>query len=120
MRISGRDEARAALAQARLAGRPIRLVSPAAAAGYHGIGWWRALVAELARDFPDVTFDAVLDCGSAAGLALEALRAGVTDILLAAPPSTLKAVGEIATALGARVVAAEGLAALPLPSGGRG
>ncbi len=80
------------------------MLSPPAAAGWQGIGWWKALTADLDREFSDLEFDTVLDCGSAPGHALEALRVGVRLVRLEAPPETLRAVGEMATALGGRVV----------------
>ncbi|MDO8608631.1 MAG: hypothetical protein Q7R40_19030 [Phaeospirillum sp.] len=99
-RVHSLTEARAVLAATAGA---VTLESPAAAAGYQGIGWWRALVAALADEFSDREIVAVLDCGTAPGHALEALRAGVKAVRLDAPAETLAAVKEIAAALGGEV-----------------
>ncbi|TAN64386.1 MAG: hypothetical protein EPN20_08430 [Magnetospirillum sp.] len=95
-------EARAVMA-ARDVGEAVTLESPPAAAGYHGIGWWRALVTALTEEFPDREIKAVLDCGSAPGHALAALRAGVKSVRIDAPAETLAALTEIAAALGAAI-----------------
>lgn len=62
-------------------GRPILLLSAPGAAGYAGAGWFRALLAEAAKTFPEAPFEAALDCGDAAGHALAALRAGIQIII---------------------------------------
>jgi hypothetical protein len=74
--VSSLDEARAVLAAANL-DRPVRLQSPAGAAGLYGIGWWLSLTRLLADEFPEIPFQATLDCGDSPGLALASLRAGV-------------------------------------------
>lgn len=99
------DHARIALAAAQAAGRGVTLESPPGAAGYQGIGWWRALVEQLGREFADLALntgalDAVLDCGSAPGHALAALRAGVPAMRLAAEPSVLARLREMAAQAG--------------------
>ncbi|WP_192884599.1 hypothetical protein [Paramagnetospirillum kuznetsovii] len=104
MTSSFAEAARAMLEQARLTKERVTLVSPPAAAGWQGIGWWLATVDALARQCPDQAFDAVLDCGAAPGHALAALRAGVKAVRLDASPETLRAVGEIATALGSTLL----------------
>ncbi len=58
-------------------GRPVTLLSGAAAAIYAGCGWWRALMALGAGDNPDV-----LDCGDAPGRAMESLRVGCRLLVL--------------------------------------
>ena len=116
IRVATLDQARAALAEAR-AGTSVTLLSPPAAALSLGVGWWRALERALRHDFPETTFEAVLDCGPAPGHALEAIRAGVTVVMLDAPPNVLEAVAEIAAASGARVLGVG--PALPLPPGER-
>lgn len=113
-------EARAVLSAGRDGGGVVTLESPAAAAGYQGIGWWRALVAALAAEFPHQPFDTVLDCGGAPGHALAALRAGVTTVAVDAPPETLAALQEIAAALGGRLIKKSLLPAEGQPEGGAG
>lgn len=81
------EQGRAALAAA--SGRPVELVSPPGAALFHGVGWWKALAAILRAEFPDASFTARLDCGPAPGLALAALRVGVTHVAVDAPPDVL-------------------------------
>jgi len=103
-RVQSLAEARAVLAAAGEAGEAVVLESPPAAAGHQGIGWWRALLAGLAAEFPDRKIEAVLDCGSAPGHALEALRAGVKAVRLDAPAETLAALDQIAAALGGVVL----------------
>jgi len=71
--IHGLEMARLALAP----GLPVTLLSGPGAATYAGCGWWRAVVAMAGQTGPDV-----LDCGDAAGRALEALRAGCKWLVL--------------------------------------
>jgi len=97
-------EARAALAAARATGVPLYLESPAAAAGWYGIGWWRALVGEIIAEAGDVPVTAVLDCGTAPGLALAALHGGCRAVRLETGPAALAAVTAIAAALGGKVL----------------
>jgi hypothetical protein len=68
--VHGLEMAREALAP----GLPVTLLSARGAALYAGVGWWQA-VAETAREgrHPGLVPD-ILDCGDAAGRALEALR----------------------------------------------
>ena len=63
--------------QALAPGLPVTLLSGPGAATYAGCGWWRAVVAMAGHTGPDV-----LDCGDAAGRALEALRAGCKWLVL--------------------------------------
>lgn len=101
--VHGLGDARAALAAARAVGRPVRLLSAPAAGAYAGGAWFTALV-RLARDaFPDVTAEAVLDCGDEPGRALAALRAGVAHICLGGNARARAAVADIAAASGATV-----------------
>ncbi len=107
MEIDTVETGRAVLEQARHSGQRAILISPSAAAGWQGIGWWRALTDLLRSENPDQDFDCVLDCGTAPGHAMEALRVGIKMVRLDASPETLRAVGEIATALGGKVLAAD-------------
>ncbi len=90
--------ARAALGAAANAGVGVTLESPAAAAGYQGIGWWRELLALATGEFPALDFDAVLDCGAAPGHALAALRGGIKAVRLRG--DHLPPLADIAAALG--------------------
>ncbi|CCG41292.1 hypothetical protein [Magnetospirillum molischianum] len=97
-------EARAALATARVVGWALCLESPAAAAGWHGIGWWHGVVEQIIAEADDVRVEAVLDCGTAPGLALAALRAGCRAVRLESGPAATAAVTAIAAELGGKVL----------------
>ena len=70
----------AALLAARAAGTTPTLITPEDAASRYGAGYLGALQARARREFPDVAFTLVVDCGDAPGHALACLRAGVTRI----------------------------------------
>ncbi len=97
MIVASLEEARAALA----AGATM-LESPPGAAGHHGIGWWREVLAVLAAEFG--RFDSVLDCGPFPGLALAAIRDGIPCIRVDAAPETVAKIRAIADQAGVRVV----------------
>ena len=101
IRIHRLDHARAALIAARAVGAEVILVSPAGAAGWHGIGWWRCLERRIAEEFGAVT--TVLDCADAPGHALAALRAGCRAVGIVAPKPTLARLDAIAQSLGGRL-----------------
>lgn len=90
------------------AGAPggVTLLSAADAGCFMGAGWWRALVAELAAGHPGRPFGELLDCGDAAGRAMEALRLGQRGLILAASCPQHGAVAERAAMLGAVLLAA--------------
>jgi len=104
IRIHCLDHARYAVMAARAAGIDIVLDSPAGAAGWHGIGWWRQLEQALATEFGAVA--TVLDCADAPGHALAALRAGCRRIRLAAAAEPFERVAAIAAQWGATVESA--------------
>ena len=101
-RVHSLADARAAILA--MENTSVRLESPAAAAGTLGIGWWQALLARLAEEFPERKIEGVLDCGSAPGHALAALRAGVSCVRVQASPEALAALEQIAARLGATVM----------------
>ena len=82
-------------------GLPVTLLSAPVAASYAGVGWWMALIAAARAEFPQTRFDDVLDCGTAAGRALEALRAGQRQLHLAPTLSAWTRAAAIAAACGA-------------------
>jgi hypothetical protein len=90
--------------QALAVGRPVILLSAPGAGVYAGAGWWLALVAAAAGE--GAAPPHVLDCGGAAGRALEALRAGQKDIVLQAPEAIFAEVSVIAASFGATVLGA--------------
>lgn len=101
--VHGLPDLRTALAAASELGVAVRLGSAAGAGCHAGGGWFRALVEAGRREHPGVSFTAVLDCADRPGAALDALRAGVEDVALAAPHEVLERVASIAAALGARL-----------------
>jgi len=101
IRVHQLDHARQAAAAARAAGVEITLDSPAGAAGWHGIGWWRRLELAVAAEFGVVA--TVLDCADAPGHALAALRAGCRHIRLRAAADSFERVAAIAVQSGAIV-----------------
>lgn len=109
-------DGRRALEAARLTGDVPVLRSPPAAAATLGIGWWQALVSGLRAEFPQVAFQAVLDCGTAPGLALAALHAGIEAVEVAACPRVMESLREISTLTGGCLL----LPGEEGPGGGRG
>ncbi len=103
--IHGLDDARAALQAAGRAGcDAVTLLSAPDAACFMGAAWWRALIAAAAGLQPGLRREDVLDCGSAAGRAAEALRLGQRALVLAASCPQRAAVLERAAPLGAIVL----------------
>lgn len=100
IRIHSLEHARAALSAA--AGREIVLVSPPSCASFPGIGWWRELVAMARAEFPGARFEAVLDCGPAAGMAMAALRAGAGPVWVQAEDAVLEKLADMAEQVGTR------------------
>jgi hypothetical protein len=95
------DHARLALAAARAAKKPIVLRSAVGAASYVGAGWFAAMVARAAREFPGVNFTESLDCGEEAGHAMAALREGVRMVRLSGPKKLRAKVASMAKKSGA-------------------
>jgi hypothetical protein len=97
--VHGLAQAQAALAP----GLPVTLLSAPGAAVYAGAGWWRALVLAASQDQqapPDI-----LDCGTASGRALEALRVGQRRLVLRADPRLFEDLAGRAASLGAVLLA---------------
>jgi hypothetical protein len=76
--VHGLADARAALAP----GRPVTLLSAPGAAGFAGCLWWRELIAAARTGTPDTEAIDILDCADASGMALGALRSGVSRLVL--------------------------------------
>ena len=95
-------QAEAALAVAGELGLPVTLLSAPSAAGYAGPGWFRSVVAQARAAHPEAQATAVLDCGEFSGLALAALRDGVTLIRFSG--DTADKIADIAGQYGARVI----------------
>jgi hypothetical protein len=101
IRVHGIAHARAALTAARAAGVPVALLSPAATQA--GIGWWRHLAAQATAEFPDARFQAVLDCGPSAGMALAAIRAKAGPLEADVSAEVLERLADIAQQAGTQV-----------------
>ena len=80
----------------------VTLLSVPFAAASVGPGWFEAIVRLAAGQFPSVCYEAVLDCGSAPGDALAALRHGVNNIRYAGVKQA--AIAEIARQYGSCVI----------------
>jgi hypothetical protein len=76
--VHGVADAEAALAP----GLPITLLSAPGAAVFAGCLWWREVVATARSRYPDTEATDVLDCADASGMAMGALRAGVSRLVL--------------------------------------
>jgi fructose/tagatose bisphosphate aldolase len=79
--VHGLGQASAACAAAAEAGRPIILLSAPNAAQFAGIGWFKALVDEARALYPGVDLIGVLDCGDAAGRAMQAMAHGIGHLV---------------------------------------
>ena len=107
-------DALAALQAAAERNIDITLVSPAGAAAYGGPAWFRELVAQAGDAVPGAAFDSVLDCGSAAGHALAAIREGVSGIWFEGPDNLRSKIQDIAVKSGCAVVEIDYAGALDL------
>ena len=97
--VHGPAHARAALTAA--AGRPLILLSPAGAAGLHGVVWWLRLLETIREEFPAAPFTGALDCADGPGWAMAALRMGAERIVLAGHGPAWEAVKLAAEQIGA-------------------
>jgi len=91
----------AALLAARAEGTSPTLVTEENAAAVWGAGYLAALQDRARREFPDVDFRLIVDCGDAAGWALACLRAGVKLISMREPNDKI---ADIARQSGAELV----------------
>ena len=91
-----------AMARAALAcGPAVLLLSAEGAAGYAGVGWWRALM--RAAGAAEGTH--MLDCGALPGCVLEALLAGQKLLVLRSEPRIFTDLSERALDCGACLLA---------------
>lgn len=91
----------AALEAARAQGTSPILVTPEDAAAFYGAGYLAALQQRARREFADIEFTLIVDCGDAPGWALACLRAGVKVISM--DPMNDK-IADIARQMGAELV----------------
>jgi hypothetical protein len=94
-------QVKAALTEARESGAAPTLVTPENAAAFYGAGYLAALQERARREFPDVDFTLIVDCGDTPGYALACLRAGVRRISMSAPNDKI---ADIARQMGAELV----------------
>ncbi len=99
-------QTQAALRASARTGRTLVLNSAPGAAQFLGTGYFLAMIAAARRLVPGAASVALLDCGSAAGLALAALASGAEAIRLEAPPALLEKIDQIARLRGAALFAA--------------
>lgn len=111
--VHGLNEAVAALAQGRAAGRGVTLLSAPGAALHAGCGWWQALVEAAKARHPEVPCHDILDCADGTGQALAALRIGLTRLVLWPDAPGREAVVAIAESRGGLVLPAAPAVALP-------
>ena len=103
--VHGLDDLRRAVAVAqRVRRRSLLAVSSADAACFLGPAWWLALIRHAASEAHDLRLHDLLDCGDAAGRAMETLRLGGRGLILDAGCRQRDAVLERAAPLGARVL----------------
>ncbi|MDW8445541.1 MAG: hypothetical protein RML45_15825 [Acetobacteraceae bacterium] len=102
--VHGLNHAHAALAAAERLGVAVDLLSGAGAAAYAGAAWWQALTAQARAAHPSVAGRDILDCADEAGLAVEALRAGVRTVVFTGGAAQAARLAAIAQALGAEVL----------------
>ncbi|MBY0431716.1 MAG: hypothetical protein K2Q10_11000 [Rhodospirillales bacterium] len=88
--IHSLSHACAALAAAEACGRPVLLRSPASFAGNAGPAFFTALLAQARAAHPRAKTEAVLDCGDAWGLAMQALRLGQNRLKVTGPAEVLE------------------------------
>ena len=91
----------AALLAARADGTAPTLVTPEDAASFYGAGYLAALQDRARKEFADVPFSLIVDCGDAPGHALACLRAGVKLISMNPPNDKI---ADIARQMGAELV----------------
>ena len=103
VRIHGLDDAMRTCAVANELGVAVTLISASAAVLSMGPAWFRNITRDVEQTYPDLDFEAVLDCGDAAGYALAALRAGVKTIRFFGNAAASEKIRDIAEMYGARV-----------------
>jgi hypothetical protein len=86
---------------------PVRLISAPGVVRQMGPRAVVELIRAVRTERPAAAVDAVLDCGDAPGLALNALRHGAEAVRLDAPAPVLNKVRAIAAETGARVEGCE-------------
>lgn len=101
--IHGRDHAFCVAQASEQTGVPVFLFSARGAALSLGPEVFLTIIKTAYRHFPDAQIEGVLDCADDAGVALGALRRGVTHISVNAPDPSQTKIIDIARQLGATV-----------------
>ncbi|MBY0354723.1 MAG: hypothetical protein K2Q12_03215 [Rickettsiales bacterium] len=106
--ISSMQEAQIVLAHCHLAQgdseTPLALITPAFSASVHGIGYWQSIEQQLKQEFPHNHWSLWLDCGDAAGLAMQAMAAGVQNLIIDTRLASAPALMDLAKHHGAQMV----------------
>ncbi|MEJ0009755.1 MAG: hypothetical protein WDN72_04070 [Alphaproteobacteria bacterium] len=99
--VNGLEEARTALR-----GGARALVSPPFAACHAGVGYYVALLDMLRAEFPEADFTFTVCCGDDAAVAHDALRLGLSPVVVATTAPMFATLGAIARGLDATVKSA--------------
>ncbi len=97
-RVHGLEQARAALIEGAR-----DLCSPPFAACHAGVHYYRALLDQLHREFPDADFTFTICCGDDAAIAHDALRMGFTSIICDCGDAMLAPLQSAASSMGVKV-----------------
>ncbi|ABI61989.1 hypothetical protein [Granulibacter bethesdensis] len=73
--VHGMEDIRRTLRHASVAQTGAGLLSTPGALASGGCGWWLAMMQAAGKEFPDIPFQSLADCGNAPGLAAALLRA---------------------------------------------
>ncbi len=105
--VTGREDAVVALAAARSCGVPVTLATAPAAAAVSGPQWFRRIVALALSETACAPrlVEILFDCGRHAGLAANALRAGLPLVRVDPGLAVLPALAGLAAATSGRLLA---------------
>ncbi len=83
-----------------------QLISPPYAACHAGVGYYRALVAQLRAEFPETDFTFTLCCGDDPAMAHDALRMGFMSIVCDCSDAVFNELSAMASQRGAVIAQA--------------
>ena len=98
--VHGMEDVRLALRPTR----PVLLLSAPGAALFAGCGFWHALIRLAKQESPNGRIQDALDCADAAGMALAAIRIGLSTLVLSADAPGFAPVAAIADQQGVRLL----------------
>ncbi|MEQ8664666.1 MAG: hypothetical protein RIC16_02995 [Rhodospirillales bacterium] len=104
--VHDKEQAVVALRAAADRNQTVLLLSARHAASSIGALVFIEIISQASRRVPAARFEAALDCGSAAGRAMAALRAGVGAIVFEPSAPAAERISDIAAKYGAKVLAA--------------